>query len=104
MLPFEGAEGFDWDSGNLLKVWDTHEVLPSECEEVFVNQPFGGRPDEQHSAREERHFAYGRTAKRRLLTIVYTMRGTLIRVISARPMNRKEKKEYAEAIAADTGI
>jgi len=64
----------------------------------------GGKPDEKHSESEKRHFAYGKTDKNRLLTIVYTMRGTLIRVISPRPMNRKERKDYAEAIASNTLI
>jgi len=102
MLPYKEAEGFEWDSGNLLKVWDTHKVLPSECEEVFANNPFGGRPDVKHSADEKRHILYGKTNQGRLLTVVYTIRNGRIRVISPRPMNQKERKEYAEAIAANT--
>ena len=102
MLPYKEANGFDWDAGNLLKVWDTHNVLPSECEEVFANNPLGGRPDEKHSAGEERHILYGKTNQGRLLMVVYTIRNGKIRVISPRPMNQKERKEYAEAIAANT--
>ena len=102
MLPYEEAEGFDWDSGNLLKVWDTHKVLPSECEEVFANSPFGGRPDDKHSGHETRHILYGKTNQGRLLMVVYTIRNRKIRVISSRPMNQKERKDYAETIAANT--
>jgi uncharacterized DUF497 family protein len=29
--------------------------------------------------------------------VVFTVRGTLIRVISARPMSRSERREYARA-------
>jgi uncharacterized protein len=100
MLPFEKAKGFDWDAGNLLKVWDSHKVRPSECEEVFGNAPFGGTPTTKHETAEDRHIVYGNTNEGRLLTVVYTMRGDLIRVISPRPMSQKERKEYAEAIAS----
>ena len=31
--------GFDWDEGNIQKNWHKHKVTPSECEEVFFNQP-----------------------------------------------------------------
>jgi uncharacterized DUF497 family protein len=99
MQPYEDAVGFDWNSGNLLKVWDTHLVRPSECEEVFANRPFGGAPAKD-TAKEERHLVFGKTNEGRLLAVVYTMRNRLIRVISPRPMSRKERKEYAEAIAA----
>jgi uncharacterized DUF497 family protein len=102
MLPFEEVTGFDWDAGNILKIWDAHKVRPSECEQVFKNEPFGGKPDEKHSKVEERHFVFGRTNEKRLLTVVYTIRSGLIRVISARPMSRKERKDYAETIAANT--
>ena len=98
MLPYEEAEGFDWDSGNLLKVWDTHKVRPSECEEVFANRPFGSKPANDTPI-EERHLVFGKTNEGRLLAVVYTMRDRLIRVISPRPMSRKERREYAEAIA-----
>ncbi|VAV84361.1 hypothetical protein MNBD_DELTA01-1324, partial [hydrothermal vent metagenome] len=36
----------------------------------------------------------GRTDERRYLFVVFTLRADRIRVISARDMNRKEKKEY----------
>ncbi len=82
-----------------LKIWDSHQVRPSECEQVFLNGPFGGRPDLKHSEREERHFAFGRTNEGRLLTVIYTMRDGRLRVVNAWPMSRKERRNYAEAIA-----
>ena len=76
-LPYEEIESFEWDAGNILKIWDSHQVRPSECEEVFANGPFGGRPDIKHSTTEERHFAFGATNEGRLLTVIYTIRGRL---------------------------
>ena len=104
MLPYEEAEGFEWDAGNIMKIWDSHQVRPSECEQVFANAPFGGRPDKKHSELEERHFVFGKTNEGRLLTVIYTIRGKLIRVVNAMPMSRRERRNYAEAIAARTKI
>ena len=53
--------------------------------------------DERHSASEPRHHALGVTITGRYLHIVFTMRDrmTRIRVISARPMHRRERRFYA---------
>jgi len=31
--------GFEWDKGNIDKNWLKHEVNPTECEQIFFNQP-----------------------------------------------------------------
>ncbi|MCX6894266.1 MAG: BrnT family toxin [Verrucomicrobia bacterium] len=84
--------GFDWDSGNVTKN-SKHGVEPEEAEEVFLNEPLLVSADVEHSAAEPRWHALGR-AGQRWLAVVFTVRGKLIRVISARPMSRKEKAEY----------
>ena len=96
MLNFAQITGFDWDESNKTKNADNHDVLPSEAEQVFVNQPLIIGEDEEHSRQEERWFAYGITATGRLLFVVFTLRNenTLIRVISARDMTVKEKRNY----------
>src|SRR5690348_3807383 len=88
------CEGFQWDSGNFWKVWERHRVSPAECEDVFFNQPLIVGDDELHAETEERLYALGQTDAERLLFVVFTMRGDLIRVISARNMSRKERKIY----------
>jgi len=88
--------GFVWDEGNLFKNWERHEVSAFECEQVFFNQPLIAAPDEKHSSKEPRFFALGQTDGARLLFIVFTIRSKLIRVISARDMNRRERKQYEE--------
>jgi uncharacterized DUF497 family protein len=50
----------------------------------------------RHARAEERLAALGRTALGRLLSIVFTFRGDRIRVISARDMSRKERREYSK--------
>jgi uncharacterized DUF497 family protein len=50
--------------------------------------------DPKHSLAEKRWAAFGKTDSGRLLVVVFTQRGSLIRVISARDMNSKERKFY----------
>jgi len=90
------CSGFDWDEGNLLKNWEKHSVLPSECEQVFLNVPFVAAPDPVHSDEEMRFHALGQTDAGRHLLVVFTVRGNLIRVVSARNMSRKERQVYRE--------
>lgn len=85
-------EGFEWDSGNVAKN-AKHEVEPEEAEEIFFNRPLLWSIDEKHSQTENRWVALGRT-NRRNLTVVFTVRGKLIRIISARTMNKKERIMY----------
>ena len=93
----EACTGFEWDAGNVDKNWETHGVSNAECEQVFFQRPLLIAPDPEHSQEEPRHAALGRTADGRRLTIVFTVRGTRIRVISARPMSRRERRVYEQA-------
>jgi uncharacterized DUF497 family protein len=86
--------GFQWDAGNTAKNWARHQVSQGECEEVFFQRPLLIAPDPVHSHREPRYAALGQTASGRRLTIVFTVRETLIRVISARDMSRAERRQY----------
>jgi uncharacterized DUF497 family protein len=45
---------------------------------------------------EKRWAAFGKTDSGRLLVVIFTRRGNLLRVISARNMNSKERKFYEE--------
>jgi uncharacterized DUF497 family protein len=89
-------EGFDWDKGNADKNRLKHDVTDGECEEVFFNSPLLLADDPTHSAIERRFAAFGVTNAGRRLTVVFTIRKRLIRIISARDMNRKEREFYEE--------
>jgi uncharacterized DUF497 family protein len=88
------ATGFEWDRGNLEKSWRKHRVSAAECEQIFFSQPLILAPDVKHSQAEARFYALGQTDAGRPLFVVFTLRGTLIRVISARDMSRKERTLY----------
>ena len=95
MLVLDGYEGFDWDAGNSGKNFLRHGGTDAECEEVFFNEPLVVAPDERHSETERRYYVLGRTNQQRRLFVVLTARGSRIRVISARDMNRNERRLYA---------
>jgi uncharacterized DUF497 family protein len=89
--------GFQWDAGNSAKNWSRHGVTQAEAEQVFFNRPVLVRGDPKHSAQEARYFALGQAEAGRELTLVFTLRGSSLRVISARPMSRWGRRIYGEA-------
>ena len=97
----ENCEGFAGDDGNSHKNWYLHKVTDGECEDVFFNLPLLIATDKKHSAGESRWFALGRTDADRRLSIAFTIRNKLIRVISARDMTKREERAYAEKIKRD---
>lgn len=95
--PLEQLEGFQWDAGNRDKNLIKHGVLNKECEEIFFNKPLVINFDNRHSKHESRYQVLGKTNAGRLLFIVFTYRNRLIRIISARNQNKKERSEYEKA-------
>ena len=95
MIDLERIVGFDWDSGNARKN-DRHGVPQSEAEQVFFDPRLLMVADPAHSTGETRFHALGQTIDGRQLHVTFTLRmgATLIRVISARDMQRKERTFY----------
>ena len=87
--------GFDWDDGNINKNWLKHKVSAAEAEQIFFNHPLIIQSDRMHSKKEKRFYALGKTDSRRALFIAFSVRKNLVRVISARDMNRKERMVYS---------
>lgn len=83
---------------------EKHSVNDAEAEQVFVNEPLVVVDDVAHSAAEPRWRALGRTNEGRLLHVAFTLRagGARVRIISARPMHRKERIAYEKASQANS--
>ncbi len=98
MIDWTLITGFDWDKGNSRKSAKKHSVYQSETEQIFFNEPLLVLKDSKHSQKEARYHALGITDDARLLHITFTLRGsgTLVRVISARDMHRKERAIYEQ--------
>jgi uncharacterized DUF497 family protein len=96
VIDLQRIVGFDWDAGNARKSVDRHGVTQAEAEQVFFGEGLIVAEDARHSLVEPRFHALGRTADGRRLHVTFTLRGggTLIRVISARDMHRRERRVY----------
>mgnify|MGYP001094666913 CR=1 FL=1 len=78
-------------------------MTQAECEQVLLGRPLVVRADLGHSSAEPRQIALGRTTTGRLLMVVFTIRGQRLRVISARPMSRRERAVYGKAQVRNEG-
>ena len=90
---------FIWDEGNAAKSHQKHDVDTTEAEQVFYDEgiyPLGSQVEPE--VEEPRFGILGKTFTGRRLHIVFTVRNGQVRVISARPMHRKERAQYEQAL------
>jgi uncharacterized DUF497 family protein len=88
---------FDWDQWNVQKNEVKHGVSRLEAESAFHDHHYRLFQDLIHSTpREARYLLYGRSLENRILTVGFTLRGVRVRVITARPASRKERRIYEE--------
>lgn len=106
MINWNRVVGFDWDVGNADNSVEKYQVSQSEAEQVFFSELLLVVEDQRHGGTESRWHALGHTFQQRFLHVTFTLRrdATLIRVISARPMHRKEKAWYVESQQGSTKI
>lgn len=97
MIDLSKIKGFEWDKWNIDKSYQKHGITSNEAEEVFIDKNVGIERDIKHHEIEERYIAIGMTLNEKLLFVVFTIRGSVIRVISARRANKKERRLYEEA-------
>ena len=87
---------FQWDDGNSAKSEQKHKVSQQSAEQVFHNRellvPLGIQVSPE--VNEPRFGVLGADFLGTRLSISFTIRGGLIRVISARPMSRVERINY----------
>jgi uncharacterized DUF497 family protein len=86
---------FEWDEEKARGNVDKHGVTFEEAAEAFFD-PFHQSGDAS-TADEQRDFVIGYSLSLRLLLVVHTERGRRMRLISARPATRSERKLYEEA-------
>jgi len=90
---------FEWDSKKAERNLKVHGVNFEEAATLFYDPKGLDLPDEKHSASEVRYIRLGKSIFKRTLMAVYTQRGKarkLVRLISARRANRKERKIYED--------
>lgn len=88
---------FEWDTGKALENERKHGVSFAEASSCFGDVRSLTIADPDHSEAEDRYVVLGMSHTGRLLAIVHTERGANIRIISARPVTRREAEAYSEA-------
>jgi uncharacterized protein len=87
---------FSWDLRKAAANRRKHGVTFEEAATAFADRLSLTVPDPDHSEDEERFVLLGLSITRRLLVVSHVERGDEIRLISARPANRRERLEYEE--------
>ena len=90
---------FEWDVGNRTKNAAKHGISTDEVEAVFrsgMALPLGIQI--APVAAEQRLGLVGPSIDGRLLQVAFALREGRVRVISARPAHRKERKQYEEIL------
>jgi len=87
---------FEWDTKKATANLRKHGVSFDEAATVFYDDLSLTGDDPDHSDDEERQITFGVSGAGRLLVVSHTERGNRIRIISARPTTRSERKLYEE--------
>jgi uncharacterized DUF497 family protein len=87
---------FEWDTKKARLNLAKHAVSFEEAATVFGDERSVTIPDPAHSLTEERFVTIGASDNGKILVVVATERGDILRLISARPANRRERKQYEE--------
>jgi uncharacterized DUF497 family protein len=91
------APTFEWDPSKAAANVEKHGVTFEEAVSVFQDPLGKVHPDPDHSESEPRAILVGHSAQRRLLLVAFTERQGKIRVISARQVTRRERRDYEES-------
>jgi uncharacterized DUF497 family protein len=87
---------FDYDPRKAATNFRKHRVGFAEAMTVFDDTLSSVLPDDQHSEDEVRWIIVGRSARQRILFVVYTELGSTIRLIGARRADSRERRQYEE--------
>ena len=87
--------GIIWLQRIVDKLSKKHHVAKNEVEQVFLNKPQYRFLEQGRIEGENVYSAYGRTNIGRYLTVIFICKfGNRALVISARDMDKKERKQY----------
>jgi uncharacterized DUF497 family protein len=90
---------FEWDAQKATSNLAKHGVSFSEASSAFLDPLACVVHDHRHSRHEERMILFGHSASNRLLAVMFAERTPRkLRIISARPVTRRERHEYEETL------
>ena len=89
---------FEWDKNKAKSNFTKHKVSFEEAKTVFDDSMNIAFVDPDHSDAENRYLVIGRSNRGRILFVSYSERGNTMRIISARVVDRSERRDYEEGI------
>jgi uncharacterized DUF497 family protein len=92
---------YEWDAKKAKANWHKHGVSFDEAASVFLDQLAVTFPDPDHADEEFREITIGHSARQRVIFLCHARRGDHTRLISARKVTRKERKQYEESIGKE---
>ena len=87
---------FEWDARKARRNRLKHGIDFDEASTVFADALSITVPDPDHSDDEERSVTLGVSHRHRLLVVVHVDHAETTRIISARPADRTERRDYEE--------
>ena len=87
---------FEWDEAKSESNAVKHGVSFAEALTVFGDELALTGNDPVHSDDEERYVTMGKSSLGRILIVSHTDRGDKVRIISARPASRGERRDYED--------
>jgi uncharacterized DUF497 family protein len=90
---------FEWDPAKSVTNLRKHKVTFQEASTVFEDLYGITVPDPDHSDDEDRYLIVGQSGRGRLLIVSFAERAGRLRIISARMLTQRERKQYEEAQA-----
>ena len=87
---------FEWDGKKAEANLSKHGIAFDEAKTVFADPLYIDFYDPDYSDEEHRYIIIGESQQRRLLIVSYTERNHKIRLISAREVTKRERKDYEE--------
>jgi len=86
----------EWDPRKAEANFRKHGVRFSEAEPIFDDDLVVTFTDDESDPHELRFVSIGTGLKGRVLVVVHCYRGNKIRIVSARPAEAHERKQYEE--------
>jgi hypothetical protein len=93
------TSGFERDTFNTGHI-ARHGLKPRDVEQALANDPSTIRSVVAGTG-EERWFTVGPDGAGRLLAVVWTVRGSRVRVVTAYPAGKRLQRDYAKAKGSD---
>ncbi len=87
---------FVWDNNKALSNIRKHGISFEEASTVLADNLSVTIPDPLHPGNEERLITIGQSETQRVLVVVHTEQGDVIRLISSRRATVRERKRYEE--------